>query len=69
MSKTTSERKIVMVANQSMRLHTVANKQKLRSASSELNIPNAKAELVANEVMVMSGPAFDKAACTLTYEV
>lgn len=64
-SDTMKARKIVMLASQSIKLQTVANRQKLRSASRELNMPKANAKLVANDVMVMSGPAFERAACTL----
>ena len=60
---------MVMLASQSIILQTVANKQKLRKASRELNIPKAKAKLVAKDVIVISGPAFESAACTLVYEL
>ena len=40
---------------------TVANRQKLLRASSELNIPKAKAEHVAKDVIVMAGPAYERA--------
>ena len=63
-SDTTNDKKMVMLANHSIKLQIVAKRQKLRRASSELNIPKAKAKLVANEVIVMSGPAFEIAACT-----
>jgi len=69
LSETTNARKMVMLASHSIKLHTVAKRQKLRKASSELNMPKAKAKLVAKEVTVMSGPAFDSAACTLVYEL
>ena len=68
-SETTKARKILMLANQSIRLQTVANRQKLLSASNELNMPKAKAKLVAKDVIVMSGPALESAACTLVYEL
>ena len=62
MSETTKAKNMVMVATQSIRLHTKAKRQKLRSASKLLNIPKANAKLVANEVTVMSGPALDSDA-------
>ena len=40
-----------------MATHTVANKQKLRSASRELSMPEAKAKQVVSEVIVKEGPA------------
>ena len=54
-----------MLASHNIKLDTVAKRQKLRRASSELNIPNAKAKLVAKDVIVISGPAVDSAACIL----
>jgi len=54
---------MVILASHSIRLQTIAKRQKLRKASRELNIPEAKAKLVAKDVIVMSGPAFDIAAC------
>ena len=56
---------MVMLASHNIKLDTVAKRQKLRRASSELNIPNAKAKLVAKDVIVISGPAVDSAACIL----
>ena len=50
-----------MLLAQSMPTLTVAKRQKLRRASSELNIPKAKAAIVAKEVMVMDGPAYERA--------
>ena len=61
-SDTTNAKNMVILANQSIRLHTRAKRQKLRRASNELNIPKAKAKLVANDVTVISGPALDSDA-------
>ena len=48
-----------------MAMQTVANKQKLRMACSELIIPKAKAIQVVREVIVMAGPACDNASWIL----
>ena len=48
-SEIIKDKKMVMLASHNIKLDTVAKRQKLRRASSELNIPNAKAKLVAKE--------------------
>ena len=47
-----------------IKMHTVAKRQKLRKNSREEIMPRAKADAVVSDVMVMAGPAEDKASCT-----
>ena len=56
-----------MLLSQSIRTQTVANKQKDRKASSELSIPKAKAMLVVADVVVIAGPAWDRASWIRAY--
>ena len=52
-----------------MAVVTVANRQKLRRACKELSMPDRKARQVVSVVMVIAGPACDKASCILAYAV
>jgi len=63
-SQTTAARKKVIVLRYSTATHTVAKRQKLRSASREEIVPKAKAEAVVRDVIVIAGPACDSASCT-----
>ena len=66
-SQTTIARNKVMLLSQSIRTQTVANKQKDRKASSELSIPKAKAMLVVADVVVIAGPAWERASWIRAY--
>ena len=47
-----------------IRMHTVAKRQKLRSASIDEIMPSANANAVVKVVIVIAGPACDSASCT-----
>ena len=62
---TTNAIKKVKLLIQSMIIQTVAKRQNERRAQRELNMPKAKARLVVADVMVMAGPAIERASWTL----
>ena len=64
MSQTTAARNSVIMLINWIKMHTVAKRQKLRKNSREEIMPRAKADAVVSDVMVMAGPAEDKASCT-----
>ena len=47
-----------------IRIETLAKRQKLRIASMDEIVPRAKAAAVVSDVMVIAGPALDKASWT-----
>ena len=63
-SHTTAARNKVIILRYWIRMHTVAKRQKLRSASIDEIMPKAKANAVVAVVIVMAGPAVDSASCT-----
>ena len=64
MSQTTVAKKNVMILRYWIRTHTVAKRQKLRRASRDEIVPSANADAVVSEVIVIAGPADERASCT-----
>ena len=63
-SHTTDAKNNVIMLMYWIRMHTVAKRQKLRSASIDEIMPSANANAVVKVVMVIAGPACDSASCT-----
>ena len=58
-----------MLLRYSIAVVTVAKRQKLRRACNELSMPERKAKQVVRVVIVIAGPACDKASWIRSYAV